>query len=99
MPKEMTDNHYASVYAWVAAGRPDNAYVYDNADTLVVCGIPICDGASLRGMFRRIPTRKPRKAQITLVRHLLKDLKHAVVKTTTQGIEVAEVKDHHRMVY
>ena len=99
MPKDRTDDHYMSVHAWVTAGRPNGAYVYDNADTLLVCGIPICDGAPLRGMYRRIPTRKPRKAQIILVRHLLKDLKQAVVKTTTKGVEVAEVKEHHKMVY
>lgn len=98
-PKNPTDAHYPSLHAWVKAGRPDNAYIFDHADTLKVCGIPICDGAPMRGMYRRIPALKPRKASITLVRHLLRELVLGEVKTKVEGIEVAEVKAHHRMVY
>ncbi len=98
-PKSPTDAHYPSLHAWVKAGRPNDAYIFDHADTLKVCGIPICDGAPMRGLYRRIPALKPRKAQITLVRHLLRELVPGETKTTTQSIEVAETASHHKMVY
>lgn len=98
-PRKVTDAHHLSVWAWVEAGKPDNVYIFDNVDTLKACGIPICDGAPIRGMYRRIPPLKPRPAQITIVQHLLKDLVQAETKTEDKGIVVAEVKEHHKMSY
>lgn len=98
-PRKIDDKTFITLEAWVAAGKPNEAYIFDNADTLKVCGIPICDGAPLHGMYRRMPALKPREVQITLIPHLIKTVRLGVTKTKTDGVEVAEVKDHHRMSY
>lgn len=90
---------FMSLKAWVDAGKPDNASIFDNADTLLVCGVPICDGILVRGMYVRCPVRKAQPAELTLIRHMLKDLRVPDVKSKGPGIAVAEPKDHHKMVY
>lgn len=98
-PQVVTKSHYLSVLDWVEAGKPNGAYIFDNADTLKVCGIPICDGAPLRGLYRRIPALKPREAKITLVAHLIRKMTQGVAKSTHKGVLVAETKAHHTMSY
>jgi hypothetical protein len=98
-PKKLTDQTYISVNAWLAAGKPDNATIFDNVDTLLVSGIPICDGIPVKGMYRRVPTRKARPAEVKIIPYIMKDLKPAEVKTKVKGIQVAETKVHNRMIY
>lgn len=98
LPKDKAGVHLA-VHAWVVAGKPDNAIIFDNADTLKACGIPICDGAFTQGLYRRIPRVKPREATIQLIPNLIKELRLAETKTTADGIQVAEAKEHHKMSY
>jgi hypothetical protein len=90
---------YVGLAAWVAAGKPNNAYIHDRADTLKACGIPICDGAFVRGFYRRIPLLPRREVNIIVLHMMAKELKPYVVKITNEGIEAAETKDHHRMSY
>lgn len=97
--KHCTKETYVSVLKWIEAGGPDNASVFDTADTLLACGIPICDGALTRGLYRRVPPIKGRKAVLHLSKHLIRKLEPGEVKTKEAGINVAETKEHHTMIY
>lgn len=97
-PKK-TKDVFIGIKLWVAAGLPDNVTIFDNADTLLICGIPICDGVVTRGMYQKIKARKAKQTIVKLIPHLIRDLNLPVIKTTTQGIEVAETKAHNVMKY
>lgn len=97
--KHCTKETYVSVLAWVEAGGPDNASIFDTVDTLLACGIFICDAAPTRGMYRRVPPIKARKCVLRLSKHLVCKLIPAEVKTTEKGVNVAETKAHHVMIY
>lgn len=98
--KSKTDKKvYGSVASWVRDGKPNDVYVYDHADTLKVCGFPICDGAYVRGMYRKMAVLKPKEADIRLIGSFIRDLRPAEVKTKEDGVRVAETKDHHKMIY
>lgn len=97
-PKK-TKGIFIGIKLWVEAGQPDNASIFDNADTLLICGIPICDGVATRGMYQKIKARKARPTIVKLIPHLIRDLNLPVIKTTVKGIEVAETKAHNVMKY
>lgn len=90
---------YKSVYAWVKAGKPNDVYIYDHVDTLKVCGIPICDAVYARGLYMRSTVRPKRDAEVMLIRGFIRELRPAVVKSKSDGIQLAETKDHHKMIY
>jgi hypothetical protein len=99
-PTSRPDKFYPSVLAWIEAGTPDNAFVYDSADTLLGCRIPIIDGTFHRGMFTRIPRLlKPIKASIIFPSTLLVKILPAKIVDSVAGIRGANTKDHHKLNY
>jgi|SRR5476649_304593 len=90
---------YKSVWAWLKAGAPDNVYVHDQVDTLEVVGIPVCDAVYVRGIYCKIPIRKPKLAEVTIIKGFIQEVKPGIAKSKSKGIQCAETKDHHKMIY
>lgn len=99
-PAKRPENFWPSVRAWVSAGCPDNAYVYDSADTLVGCRIKIVDATYYRGTFTRIPLHlKPKEKKLIFPSILLVPISPAVTKEQVPGIKGANTKEHHKLNY
>lgn len=89
-PRNLTAHHYIGVAAWVAAGHPDNAYVFDQLSTLHACSIPVCDAIVVNGVYVRTTVRKPKPAKITLVPTVIRSLKQTAIKFRNPGIVATE---------
>lgn len=91
---------HISVHAWLEAGAPSGCYVFDNADTLRVCGIPVCDAQFIRGLYVRLPRLlKPRSCTVDIVRGFLQELEVAQPKKKVKGIQAAVAEKRKKMVY
>jgi hypothetical protein len=99
-PVKKPERFYASVRSWVEAGLPDEAWVYDSADTLSSCRIKIVDATYYRGIFNRIPRLlKPKEKKLIFPSILLVPITPALAKDRAKGIKGANTKEHHRLNY
>lgn len=93
---------YLSVQDWIEAKGPDNVYIHDSIEVLLAAHLPIRDAVLHRGVYTRIPRVGLKSTEINraglkgLTKRHLCDTKSA---KTVEGINVADTKEHHTMVY
>jgi hypothetical protein len=99
-PKFQKKNlYFGSLLAWIEAGHPDDAYIFDVVDTLVVSGVPIVDATRLRGIFvkGRIGPKQPCVVN-TANAFPMHAMDLGKIKEL-EGILPADTQDHHRLNY
>lgn len=91
--------YFGSVREWVEAGHPNEAYIFDIADTLIVSGIPIVDASCVRGIFFK-GRIGPKRACTVNTTNAFPMLAMDLTKIKQlDGILPADTQDHHRLNY
>jgi len=99
LKKTRTDIFY-SVAEWIEAKKPDNVYIHDALETLNTANIEIVDAVCHRGVYTKTIVRPMVTTTVNKIglRNLHPRQSPTMVKTMA-GIHVADVRDHHKMVY
>ncbi len=74
--------------------------VYDHLDTLISCGIPVCDAFEHNGVWYRSRLLIPKEPSIISVSsRTVKEVRIAKSFVTVDFVQPSNTKSHHKMSY